>query len=116
MSKPLSLVEALKFSYQAYKGGEKKYYILPSSSELKKLSEYTNTIKGNESKLQQFMDTNKQITRISYQIADIGSMDMKKFVKEAANLKPDADFESTKTGERLLNHIYKTFKGLHRVL
>lgn len=41
---------------------------------------------------------------------------MKKFVKEAANLKPDADFESTKTGERLLNHIYKTFKGLHRVL
>jgi hypothetical protein len=41
---------------------------------------------------------------------------MLKFVKEAANLKPDAEFESAKIGERLLNHIYKTFKGLHRVV
>lgn len=40
---------------------------------------------------------------------------MQKFVKEVATLKPDADFESTRTGERLLNHIYKTFKALHKV-
>jgi hypothetical protein len=41
---------------------------------------------------------------------------MKKFVKDAINLKPDADFESSKVGERLLNHIYKTFKVLHKIM
>ncbi len=37
-------------------------------------------------------------------------------MKNTENLKSDADFESTKTGERLLNHIYKTFKGLHKIV
>ncbi len=41
---------------------------------------------------------------------------MLKFVKEATNLKPDSEFESAKIGERLLNHIYKTFKNLHKVI
>jgi hypothetical protein len=40
---------------------------------------------------------------------------MKKFVKDAPTLKPDSDFESAKTGEKLLNHIYKTFKALHKL-
>ncbi len=40
---------------------------------------------------------------------------MKKFVKDVAVLKPDGEFESSKTIERLLNHIYKTFKALHKI-
>ncbi len=39
---------------------------------------------------------------------------LKKF-REDTNLKPMPDFESAKTGERLLYHIYQTFKALHKI-
>jgi len=81
-SKPLSVVEGVKFSYQAYKDGEKKYYILPGIMELKDLTQYTSTVKGQENKLATFIDSTKQITRVSFQMADIGSEKMKKLVAE----------------------------------
>jgi len=72
-SKPLSVVEGIRFLYQSYKGGAPKYYILPGGSELKKLSDYTETLNGNENKAQNFMDSTRQVTRVSFQMADIGS-------------------------------------------
>lgn len=39
---------------------------------------------------------------------------LKKF-REDLSLKPSADFESSKVGERLLNHIYHVFKALHKI-
>ncbi|GAB4189267.1 MAG: hypothetical protein OHK0057_20950 [Thermoflexibacter sp.] len=39
---------------------------------------------------------------------------LKKF-REDPNTKPAPDFESAKTGERLLYHIYQTFKALHKI-
>lgn len=81
-SKPLSVVEGVKFSYQAYKDGEKKYYILPGIMELKDLTQYTSTVKGQENKLATFIDSTKQITRVSYQMADVGSEKMKKLIAE----------------------------------
>nr|MBA3972230.1 MMPL family transporter [Bacteroidota bacterium] len=87
-SKPLSVVEALKFSYQAYKDGEKKYYTLPGIMELKELSQYTSTVKGKENKLVSFIDSTKRFTRVSFQMADVGSAKIKKMVKE---LQPRVD-------------------------
>jgi predicted RND superfamily exporter protein len=87
-SKPISIVEGLKFSYQAYKGGDAKYYKLPSVNDLKALSEYNGSIKGQGSKLQNFVDSTRQITRISYQETDIGSKRMKALMAE---IKPRID-------------------------
>ena len=87
-SKPISIVEGLKFSYQAYKGGDAKYYKLPSVNDLKALSEYNGSIKGQGSKLQNFVDSTRQITRISYQATDIGSKRMKALMAE---IKPRID-------------------------
>ncbi len=81
-SKPVSAVEGLKFAYQAYNDGDPKYYILPGSLELAKLSEYNSTVKGKENKLISFIDTSKRYTRVSFQVADIGSSKMKKLVAE----------------------------------
>lgn len=39
-SKPVSIVEAVKFCYQTYKNGDPKYYRLPNVTELKKIAEY----------------------------------------------------------------------------
>jgi predicted RND superfamily exporter protein len=79
-SKPLSVVEAIKFSYQTYKDGNPKYYKFPGVSDLKTLSEYSGSLKGQNNKLSKFIDSTKQTTRVSYQVADIGSKKMKELM------------------------------------
>lgn len=87
-SKPISIVEAIKFSYQAYKGGNPKFYNLPSITDLKTLSEYNSSINGQNNKLKLFMDSTKRITRVSYQMADVGSLKIKDLM---AKIKPQVD-------------------------
>jgi hypothetical protein len=80
-SKPLSLVEGLKFAYQAYNDGDpNKYKVLPGAMELAKLRDYTQTVKGKENKLASFMDSAKRYTRVSYQMADVGTDSMQKII------------------------------------
>ncbi len=82
-SKPLSVVEGLKFAYQAYSDGDpKKYKVLPGAMDLAKLRDYTQTIKGKENKLTAFMDSTKQFTRVSYQMADVGTDSLQKLINE----------------------------------
>ncbi len=109
-SKPLSVVEGLKFSYQAYKDGEKKFYILPGIMELKELTQYTSTVKGQENKLATFIDSTKQITRVSFQMADIGSEKMKILVAE---LQPriDSVFDPKEYDVRLTGQSVMFLKG-----
>lgn len=88
-SKPLSLVEGLKFAYQAYHDGDpKKYKALPGAMELAKLRDYMQTIKGQENKLASFMDSTRQFTRVSFQMADVGTDSMQKLVDE---IRPKVD-------------------------
>lgn len=88
-SKPVSVVEAIKFSYQAYKGGNPKYYRLPAISDLKTLSEFSGgSLKGQNTRLKFFIDSANSITRISYQMADVGSQRIKELV---AKLRPKVD-------------------------
>lgn len=87
-SKPLSIAEGVKFSYQAYRGGNPKYYKVPGATDLKALSEYAGTLSGQGNKLQFFIDSSKRYTRVSFQMADIGSVRIKELVNE---LKPRID-------------------------
>ena len=45
-TRPLSLVEAYKFFYQSYRGGDPKYYALPGALELSQLASYAPQLKG----------------------------------------------------------------------
>ncbi|MCK9617443.1 MAG: MMPL family transporter [Lentimicrobiaceae bacterium] len=105
-SKPISIVEALKFGYQGYKGGDPKYFQLPALSELKKLSDYAGTVIGKESIFKSFIDSSKNVTRISYQMADVGSVHMKKTVRDLQpkvdSIFPPKDYKVTFTGHSLV--------------
>jgi uncharacterized protein len=105
-SKPVSIVEAIKFSYQAYKGGDPKYYRLPSITDLKTLSEFSGTLSGQNNKLKLFMDSNKQVTRISYQMADIGSEKIKillqKIQPKVDSIFDPKEYEVALTGHSLV--------------
>lgn len=106
LSKPVSIVEAIKFSYQAYRGGDKKFYRLPGVTDLKTLSEYTGSLSQQGGKLKSFIDSTKQITRISYQMADIGSMEIKKLVAglqvKVDSIFPPQEYKVSMTGHSLV--------------
>jgi predicted RND superfamily exporter protein len=87
-SKPISIVEGIKYSYQAYKGGDGKYYKMPGVDDLKELSDFSGSLTGQNNRLKNFIDSSKQVTRISYQSADVGSKRMKELMAE---IKPKID-------------------------
>ena len=72
-TKPLSLVEALKFTYQGYRGGDPKYFVLPGISELNKLTNYAGSVKGRENRFSGFVDSTRRHTRVSFQLGDLGT-------------------------------------------
>ncbi|MFN8257488.1 MAG: MMPL family transporter [Bacteroidales bacterium] len=75
MSKPTSVVDALKFTRQAYYNGSESAYKLPSQQELAFIFPYIP--KRNENSnfniIKSFVDSTEQVTRISYRINDIGT-------------------------------------------
>ena len=110
LSSSLSIAEGIKFSYQAYRGGDKKYYMIPSIGELKKLSDFSGNIKGKENKFTAYIDTSKQVTRLSYRMKDIGSLKTKELIAE---LRPKIDsiFKETNAVVSLTGHSLTFLKG-----
>jgi uncharacterized protein len=99
-------VEGIKFLNQAYKGGNPKFYNVPGITDLKELSEFQETVKGQDNRLATFIDSNKQVTRVSYRVADIGSKRMDVLLKELKpkidSLFPPQDYKVTLTGHSLV--------------
>jgi uncharacterized protein len=87
-TKPISLVTATKFIYQAYRGGDAKYYVLPGIDELQKLSAYSGSMQGRENQFAGFMDSTRRYTRVSFQMQDVGTVRTKQMIRE---LQPKID-------------------------
>jgi predicted RND superfamily exporter protein len=108
-SKPLSIAEAIKFSYQAYKKGNPKFYILPSATELKKLKKYVKN-DSRKNNFSSFIDKENQITRVSFQMADIGTKEMDILLNEIRP-KIDAIFPSQEYNVSLTGTSVVFLKG-----
>lgn len=82
-SKPLAVVDGIKFSYQSFRGGDSKYYILPGTLDLAEMAGYLKTdAKDKTQMFRSFLDSSRQVTRVSIQMADVGSLRMKKLIDE----------------------------------
>jgi len=83
-SKPLSIAELFKFSKQAYFGGDSSMYSMPGNIEkgfiLGYLPKNQNGKKINL--LNSFLDSTKRYTRVSFQMADIGTYHMDSLMSE----------------------------------
>lgn len=88
LSRSVSVVEIVKFMYQGYKGGDSKYYKMPSPNDLKNIAEYVKNENQNQNQLRSFVDSTKQYARVSIQMADIGSVKVRDLLKE---LRPRID-------------------------
>jgi predicted RND superfamily exporter protein len=74
LSKPISVVEVIKTARQAFYAGDPEFYALPTSNELAFMADYIPEMKSKKRTLiKNFIDTNFQITRISVQMANVGT-------------------------------------------
>ncbi|MCF8386483.1 MAG: MMPL family transporter [Bacteroidales bacterium] len=77
LSKPLSIAEVIKSAKQAFYGGDSAFYEIPSRNELNFMLDYLPEMKGGKKTIiNSFVDTNLRITRISVQMANIGTHDI----------------------------------------
>jgi len=81
-SDPVSAAELIKFFYQGLKDENPKFYIIPTAEELARLKSYSATAKANQQMFHSIIDSAKQITRVTFQVADVGSIKMKKLLDE----------------------------------
>jgi predicted RND superfamily exporter protein len=102
-SKPLSVAEASRFLYQAYRGGDAKYYALPGVLELNKMTNYVRGNEGANNQINAFLNEDKSITRVSFQMADVGSERIKVLMNQIRP-KVDSIFSPEKYKVSLTGH------------
>jgi len=89
LSKPVSVAEVVKFAKQAYYNGDPSFYTLPNNNEITFMGSYIpKPNKNKKTILNSFIDTNLQVTRVSVQMKNIGTKDIKRIQEE---LKPRID-------------------------
>ena len=107
-SKPLSLIEVLKFARQAYYNGDSSKYSLPSSMEKNFIFGYIpQNVQGDGTGLlKSFLDSTKQTTRISFQMADVvtNRMDslMTEILPQVDSIFDPAKYNVTVTGNSVV--------------
>jgi len=88
-SRPLSIAELIKFAKQAYFNGNPERYELPNNQEKNFiLSYFPKKIEGRKNVMRSFIDSTKQFTRISFQMADVGTKEMNRLL---ADIRPRVD-------------------------
>ncbi|MFD2696952.1 RND family transporter [Mesonia sediminis] len=107
LSKPVSMVELVKYSKQAYYNGNPKYYQLPTSQEKNFIFPYlkgVNTEGSNQ--LNAYIDSTGQFARMTVFMKDIGTEEMEAIEDQIwpkiNKLFPEDRYEITMTGKALV--------------
>ena len=87
-SRSVSLNKALKYASQAFYNGDPQFYRIPNDMEKSFVLSYLGNSGGNNNMLKGLVDSNKQVARVSFQMADVGSKRMNALLTE---LKPRID-------------------------
>ena len=94
-SRSLSIIDPIKYSKQAIYNGEKQFYTLPNSQEKRWLLDYTLNSESPSEWMDDLVDENQQIGRVSLYVTDIGTSRMKE-LKNELRLKIDQIFNPEK--------------------
>lgn len=89
LSKPIAVTDVVKAARQAFYGGDPQYYDLPESNELAFMADYIPQVNSKKkSILKNFIDSNYRVTRITVQMANLGTPEIDRIQKD---LKPKVD-------------------------
>ncbi|MBN2173584.1 MAG: MMPL family transporter [Bacteroidales bacterium] len=111
LSKSLSIAEVMKFAKQAFYSGNEKMYSLPNDQEKNFILKYIPNVK-NEKKtiLNSFVDTTMQYTRISTQMANIGTFEIQR-IKDDLMPRIDSIFPKDKFDVQITGTSVVFLKG-----
>lgn len=110
-AKPLSVAELVKFSKQAFYNGDPEMYGIPNSQERNFIMQYMPSMKsGKKTILDSFVDTAMSKTRISVQMANIGTRDIQR-IKDDLQPKIDSIFSPDKYDVELTGTSIVFLKG-----
>ncbi|MCW1146700.1 efflux RND transporter permease subunit [Flavobacterium lacisediminis] len=117
LSKPVSIVNLVKYSKQAYYNGNPEYYELPTKQEEAFILSYikNSTKKGNENMLKSYVDSTGQYARITTFMRDIGTDKMKK-IEERLQDKINHIFPKERYDVSLTGKAYVFEKGTHYLI
>ena len=108
LSKPVSVVNLVKYSKQAFYNGNPEYYELPSSQEQAFILSYAKNATKNtkDNLMKSYVDSSGQYARITTYMKDIGTKDManieKKLRIKIEEIFPKDRYEVTLTGKALV--------------
>lgn len=115
LSPPLSLLNLLKFAKQGFYNGNEKYYSLPNNYEKNFILAYATKGEENANMLHSFLDSAKQVTRISIRTKDVGTKRMAElynaFRSDVDSIFPNDQYQVTVTGSSITS-----FKGTEYLL
>lgn len=108
LSKPVSLVNLVKYSKQAFYNGNPEYYELPTSQEQVFILSYAKNATKNtkDNLMKSYVDSSGQYARITTYMKDIGTKDMAKIEEKLRTeidvIFPKDRYEVTLTGKALV--------------
>lgn len=107
LSQPVSVVDLVKYSKQAYYNGNPKYYQLPTSQEQNFIFSYIKSLSnGNSNQLDAYVDSTGQYARMTVFMKDVGTEEMEKIEEnlwpKIHKIFPEDRYEVTMTGRALV--------------
>lgn len=109
-SKALSIVEVIKFAKQGFYNGDSLFYSLPTNEEVSFLLPYAQNMDLKGSSTGSFIDSTRQYTRISVQMADIGTTEMQR-IRDDVRPRIDSIFNPEKYDVKLTGTSLVFLKG-----
>lgn len=109
-SRAVSVVDMVKFSNQALHDGERKHYILPGYAGLQELTGFMDSVQQQKGLLKGFVDSSLQTLRVSAQVADVGSKELKRITDEI-HPRIDSIFPKEDYNVHLTGHSYTFMKS-----
>lgn len=115
LSKPISVVNLVKYSKQAYYKGNPKYYQLPTNQEQSYIFSYTKNSNSDAGMLNTFVDSTGRYARITTFMKDIGT-DKMNVIQERLKAIIEKEFPSEKYSVTLTGKALVFIKGTNYLI
>jgi predicted RND superfamily exporter protein len=115
LSKPVSVVNLVKYTKQAYYKGNPKYYQLPTSQEQSYIFSYTKNSNSDAGMLKNFVDSTGRYARITTFMKDIGT-DKMDIIQERLKAVIDKEFPSDSYSVSITGKALVFIKGTNYLI
>ncbi|GET46810.1 efflux RND transporter permease subunit [Capnocytophaga felis] len=111
ISKPISILNLVKYAKQTYYNGNPDYYELPTTQEQNFILSYVRNSKGNAQMLSAYVDSLGQTARITTFIKDIGTEKKMQQIEESIYMKAKKLFPEDRYELKITGKAYLFTKG-----